>query len=154
MTYKDAFGMDVTYGVGEAVDKNGAVDVTHFGAVKQVQLNWDYDKDGIPSSLDLTIRSSKIPAGSVVIGARLVVLEAAATPATTVDVGLVELDAAAIDVDGIIASATLAGGCTPGAGALINAAPLAVDGYFVITPSTTTDAALGGLKAIIIVDYV
>lgn len=159
MTYKDAFGMDVTYGVGEAVDKNGGVDVTHFGAIKQVQLNWNYDKEGIPSATELTIRSSKIPAGSVIVSARLVVLKAAATAATTVDVGLVKLNNAAtdphvIDTDGLIDGGALAAGIVTGAGDLIGKPVGSDDGYLAIAPSASTDAALGGLEAVLIVEYV
>lgn len=159
MTYNDAFGMKVTYGNGEAVDKNGGVDVTHFGAIKQVQLNWNYDKDGIPSDTDLTIRSSKIPAGSVILSARLAVLKAAATPATTVNVGLVKIDNTAavpsvIDTDGLIAAGALAAGVLTGAGALVGKPVGNADGYISVTPSATTAAALGGLEAVLIVEYV
>lgn len=160
MSYTDAFGMQVTYGVGEAKDKNGTVDVTHFGAVKQITQVFDYDKDGIPECIGpdnkstLTIRSSKIPAGSVILSARVAVLHAAATAATTLDYGLVDLEAYEIDSDGLVADATCAAGLKTGAGALIGAAPLTKDGYIVVTPSATTAAALGGLKAVLIVEYV
>lgn len=159
MAYKDAFEMDVTYGVGEAVDKNGAVDVTHFGAIKQVQLNWNYNKDGIPSTTDLTIRSSKIPAGSAVLNARLVVLKAAATAATTVDVGLVDLDGNAIDADvgkdGLLDGVALSAGVKdPVASEAQIGTVVAEDGYIAVTPSALTDAALGGLEAVLIVEYV
>lgn len=160
MTYKDAFGMNVTYGNGEAKDTNGVVDVTHFGAVKQITQVFDFDKDGIPTCIGadnqstLTIRSSKIPAGSVIVSARLAVLKAAATPATTLDYGLVGLDAMEIDADGLIAGATCAAGLKTGEGALIGAAPLAKDGYIVVDPSADTAAALGGLVAVLIVEYV
>lgn len=153
MAYKDAFGMDVTYGVGEAVDKNGVVDVTHFGAIKQITQVFDYDKDGIPSALDLTIRSSKVPAGSAIVGAKLAVLKPGATTTTTLDVGLVELDSTAIDADGLVAGATCAAGLNVGAGALIGSV-LSVDGYVVVTPSATTDAALKGLYAVLVIEYI
>lgn len=155
MAYKDAFGMDVTYGVGEAVDKNGAVDVTHFGAIKQVQLNWNYDKDGIPSSSNLTIRSSKIPAGSAILNARLVVLKAAATAATTVDVGTCELDGTAIDADGLLDGVALSAGVKdPVASEALIGTVVTEDSYITVAPSAQTDAALGGLEAVLIVEYV
>lgn len=155
MAYKDAFGMDVTYGVGEAVDKNGVVDVTHFGAIKQLELNWDYDKDGIPSSTDLTIRSSKIPAGSAILNCRLVVLEAAATAATTVDVGTCKLNGTAIDADGLLDGVALSAGVKdPVASEALIGTVVAEDSYITVAPSAQTDAALGGLKAVLIVEYV
>lgn len=155
MAYKDAFGMDVTYGIGEAVDKNGVVDVTHFGAIKQLELNWDYDKDGIPSKSDLTIRSSKIPAGSAILNCRLVVLEAAATAATTVDVGTCELDGTAIDADGLLDGVALSAGVKdPVASEALIGTVVSEDSYVYLTPSALTDAALGGLKAVLIVEYV
>ena len=155
MAYKDAFGMDVTYGVGEAVDKNGVVDVTHFGAIKQVELVWDYDKDGIPSKSNLTIRSSKIPAGSAILDAKLVVLSAAATAATTVDVGTCELDGDAIDADGLLDGVALSAGVkTPVASEALIGTVTSVDNYIYLTPSANTAAALGGLKAVLIVNYV
>lgn len=153
MTYTDAFGMKVTYGVGEAKDANGVVDVTHFGAVKQIQQVIDFDKDGVPSTTDLTIRSSKVPAGSAILDARLVVLKAAATAATTVDVGTCKLDGTAIDADGLVAGAALSAGVKAGEGALINTV-VAEDSYISVAPSATTAAALGGLVAILIIDYV
>ena len=122
MSYVDAFGMTVTYGRDEAKDLNGLVDVTHFGAVHQITAKIDFDELGVPSASGLTIRSSKIPEGSAILDCKLVVLEAAATAATTVDVGTVTV------VD--------------------------KDSYIKITPSATTAAALGGLKAVLIVDYV
>lgn len=159
MTYKDAFNMDVTYGVGEAVDKNGAVDVTHFGAIKQIQLNWNYDKDGIPSATDLTIRSSKIPAGSAILNARLVVLKAAATAATTVDVGAVKLDGTATAQDtegnGLLDGVALSAGVKdPVASEVLIGKVVTEDSYIKIAPSAQTAAALGGLYAVLIVEYV
>lgn len=153
MTYTDAFGMKVTYGVGEAKDSNGVVDVTHFGAVKQIQQVIDFDKDGVPSTTDLTIRSSKVPAGSAILNARLVVLKAAATAATTVDVGTCKLDGTAIDADGLVAGAALSAGVKAGEGSLIGTV-VAEDSYISVAPSASTAAALGGLVAILIIDYV
>lgn len=155
MTYTDAFGMKVTYGVGEAVDKNGAVDVTHFGAIKQVQLAWNYDKDGVPSSSNLTIRSAKIPAGSAILNARLVVLKAAATAATTVDVGTCKLNGTAIDADGLLDGVALSAGVKdPVASEALIGTVVAEDSYISVAPSASTDAALGGLEAVLIVEYV
>ena len=110
MAYTDAFGMKVTYGRDEAVDENGLVDVTHFGAVHQITQLIDFDAYGVPSTTDLTIRSAKIPAGSAVLDCKLVVLSAAATAATTVDVGTVELDGTAIDEDGLLDGVALSAG--------------------------------------------
>ena len=155
MSYTDAFGMKVTYGTGEAVDKNGAVDVTHFGAVKQLELVFDYYKSGVPSKNDLTIRSSKIPAGSAILDAKLVVLKAAATAATTVDVGTCKLNGTAIDADGLLDGVALSAGVkTPVASEALIGTVVNEDSYITITPSATTAAALGGLRAILIVDYV
>lgn len=155
MTYKDAFGMDVTYGNGEARDANGVVDVTHFGAVKQIQQVIDFDKDGVPSTANLTIRSSKIPAGSAILNARLVVLKAAATAATTVDVGTCELDGTAIDADGLLDGVALSAGVKdPVASEALIGTVVAEDSYISVAPSATTAAALGGLYAVLIVEYV
>lgn len=153
MAYTDAFGMKVTYGRGEAVDANGVVDVTQFGAIHQVTQLIDFDKDGMPSAADLTIRSSKVPAGSAILSASLVVLKAAADATVTVDVGTVELDGTAIDEDGLVDGATLAAGVKAGAGLQISTV-MAKDGYIKVTPSSTDAADLKGLKALLIVEYV
>lgn len=155
MAYTDAFGMKVTYGRDEAVDKNGLVDVTHFGAIHQITQLIDFDADGVPSATDLTIRSAKIPAGSAVLDCKLVVLSAAATAATTVDVGTVELDGTAIDEDGLLDGVALSAGVkTPVASEALIGTVVAKDSYIKVAPSATTAAALGGLKAVLIVDYV
>ena len=153
MTYKDAFGMKVSYGAGEAKDSNGVVDVTHFGAVKQIQQVIDFDKEGMPSTEDLSIRSSKVPAGSAILSARLVVLQAAATASTTITVGTCKLNGTAIDADGLVASTALSAGVKAGEGALIGTV-VAEDSYISVAPSASTASALGGLKAILIIDYV
>lgn len=154
MTYTDAFGMKVNYGLGEAEDKNKVVDVTHFGAVKQVELSWDYDKEGIPSKSDLTIRSSKIPAGSAILDAKLVVLHAAATAATTVDVGTCKLNGTAIDADGLLDGVALSAGVKGVTAEALIGTVVSEDSYIYLTPSATTAAALGSLKAVLIVNYV
>lgn len=155
MAYKDAFGMDVTYGVGEAKDANGVVDVTHFGAIKQIQQVIDFDKDGVPSTTNLTIRSSKIPAGSAILNARLVVLKAAATVATTVDVGTCKLNGTAIDADGLLDGVALSAGVKdPVASEALIGTVVTEDSYISFAPSATTAAALGGLYAVLVVEYV
>lgn len=159
MTYEDAFGMKVTYGNGEARDANGVVDVTHFGAVKQIQQVIDFDKDGVPSTSDLTIRSSKIPAGSAVLNARLVVLKAAATAATTVDVGAVKLNGTATtqdpNGDGLLDGVALSAGVKdPVASEALIGKVVTEDSYISVAPSASTAAALGGLYAVLIVEYV
>ena len=153
MAYKDAFGMLVTYGRNEAVDENGLVDVTHFGCKHEITQLIDFDANGIPTATDLTIRSSKIPAGSAVLSAKLVVLVPATAAATTVDVGTVKLDGTAIDADGLVAAQALAAGVITGAGALVGTV-VAEDSYIKVTPSSTAAADLKGLKAVLIVDYV
>lgn len=155
MAYTDAFGMKVTYGVGEAKDANGVVDVTHFGAIKQIQQVIDFDKDGVPSTTDLTIRSSKIPAGSAILNARLVVLKAAATAATTVDVGTCKLNGTAIDADGLLDGVALSAGVKdPVASEALIGTVVTEDSYISVAPSATTAAALGGLYAVLVVEYV
>ena len=155
MSYTDAFGMTVTYGRDEAKDLNGLVDVTHFGAVHQITAEIDFDALGVPSATGLTIRSSKIPEGSAILDCKLVVLSAAATATTTVDVGTVELDGAAIDEDGLLDGVALSAGVkTPVASEALIGTVVAKDSYIKIAPSATTAAALGGLKAVLIVDYV
>lgn len=154
MSYKDAFGMNVTYGRDEAIDSNGLVTVNHFGARHQLVLDIDFDANGMPSASDLTIRSAKIPAGAAIVGADLVVLKAATDATVTVDVGTVELDGTAIDADGLVAAQALSAGVHTGAGALIGTVAGTEDGYVKVTPSSTAAADLKGLKALLIVDYV
>lgn len=156
MAYTDSFGMHVTYGLGEGKDLNGAVSEVTFGAIHQLSVDLDFDALGVPSVSDLTIRSAKIPTGSAILAAYLVVTKAAATAATTVDIGTVELDGTAIDADGLIDGATLAAGVKVGGDAseaLIDTI-VAKDSYIKIAPSATTAAALGGLKAKLIVEYI
>lgn len=154
MSYTDAFGMKVTYGRGEAKDLNGAVTEETLGAVHQISVDIDFDALGVPSVSDLTIRSAKIPAGAAILSARLVVAKAAATTATTVDVGTVKLNGTAIDEDGLIDGADLTAAVKTGAGALIGTINGTDDAYIKIAPSATTAAALGGLKGKLIVEYV
>lgn len=156
MAYTDAFGMKVTYGAGESKDLNGCVSEVTFGAIHQISVALDFDNLGVPSVTDLTIRSAKIPAGSAILSAYLVVTKAAATAATTVDIGTVELNGTAIDADGLIDGATLAAGVKAGGDAseaLIDTI-VAKDSYIKIAPSATTAAALGGLQGKLIVEYV
>lgn len=152
MSHLDAFGMVTTYGRGEGQDKNGAVSVTHFGSHYQLELDIDFDKNGVPSVEDLTIRSAKIPAGAAVLAAKVVVHKAAATASTTIKVGTSTLAGADIDDDGLVAATGLTAGVKAGAGALINTV-VAEDSYIKVTPSATTAAALGGLKGKVIVEY-
>lgn len=155
MAYIDAFGMKVNYGREEGVDENGLVDVTHFGCVHQITQLIDFDANGMPKATtdELTIRSSKVPAGSAVLSAKLVVLAPATAAATTVDVGTVKLDGTAIDEDGLVAAQALSAGVKEGEGALIGTV-VAEDSYIKVTPSSTAAADLKGLKAVLIVDYV
>lgn len=153
MTFNDAFGMKVTYGLGEAVDLNGCVSEVTFGAIHQISVDIDFDAMGVPSIEDLTIRSAKLPAGSVVLDAYLSVSNAAAQTATTVDIGTVKLNGTAIDADGLVAAAALSAGLKVGEGAVVKTA-VAEDSYIKITPSAATAEALGGLKAKLIIEYI
>ena len=153
MTFNDAFGMKVTYGLGEAVDLNGCVSEVTFGAIHQISVVIDFDALGVPSVSDLTIRNAKIPAGSVVLDAYLSVSNAAAQTATTVDIGTVKLNGTAIDADGLVAAAALSAGLKVGEGAVVKTA-VAEDSYIKITPSAATAEALGGLKAKLIIEYI
>lgn len=152
MSYKDSYGLVVTTGRDEAVDKNGLVSVTHFGGVYQLEMTIDYDAYGVPSVDEISIRNAKIPAGSAILSADLVVKTAAKTPATTVNIGTVKLDGTVVDADGLVAAQALSQGASVGAGALINTV-VAEDQYISVTPSAATDAALGGLKGKLIVTY-
>lgn len=153
MTFNDAFGMKVTYGLGEAVDLNGCVSEVTFGAIHQISVDIDFDAMGVPSIEDLTIRSAKLPAGSVVLDAYLSVSNAAAQTSTTVNIGTVKLNGTAIDEDGLVAAAALSAGLKVGEGAVVKTA-VAEDSYIKITPSVATAEALGGLKAKLIIEYI
>lgn len=153
MTFIDAFGMKVNYGLGEAVDLNGCVSEVTFGAIHQISVVIDFDALGVPSVSDLTIRSAKLPAGSVVLDAYLAVSSAAAQPGTTVNIGTVKLDGTAIDEDGLIAAEALSAGLKVGEGAVVDTT-VAEDSYIKITPSAVTAEALGGLKAKLIIEYI
>ena len=153
MTFNDAFGMKVTYGLGEAVDLNGCVSEVTFGAIHQISVEIDFDAMGVPSIEDLTIRSAKLPAGSVVLDAYLSVSNAAAQSSTTVSIGTVKLDGTAIDADGLVAAAALSAGLKVGEGAVVKTA-VAEDSYIKIAPSAATAEALGGLKAKLIIEYI
>lgn len=152
MSYKDSYGLVVSTGRDEGFDKNGAVSVTHFGGVYQLEIALDFDANGVPSTEDLSLRNAKIPAGAAILGADVVVHKAAATPATTVNVGTASLDGSAIDADGLVAAGALSAGVVVGEGALINTITTE-DSYISVTPSAATAAALGGLKGKIIVTY-
>lgn len=153
MTFTDAFGMKVTYGLGEAVDLNGCVSEVTFGAIHQISVVIDFDALGVPSVSDLTIRNAKLPAGSVILDVYLSVSNAAAKPATTVDIGTVKLNGTAIDADGLAAATALSAGLKVGEGALIDTV-VAEDSYIKITPSAVTAEDLGGLKAKLIIEYI
>lgn len=154
MTYIDDFGMEVGFGLGEGRELKNRTDVSE-NYIHEIVTDIDYDAYGLPSAnagSGFGRGIAKIPANSVIDEVKLFITSAAATPATTINVGVSEKDGTAIDADGLAAAATTGVGLQLGEGALVKASVGAEDGYITIT-SEGTAAALAGLKGKLIVTF-
>lgn len=103
----------------------------------------DFRYDDLPSNSTTDEGILKIPKGSFLVSARLIVLEAFVSGGlTTVDVGLVQTDGTAIDADGLFAALAKAsidavGKVAVGAGALVGAvSSLTVDAQVKVAVAT------------------
>lgn len=106
-------------------------------------LNWDFDFENIPGVSTVDAAVPTIPAGSVIVEARLEVLTVfAGDSINKFDVGLQETDGTEIDNDGLINDAAATSlGWTLGAGSLVGASVGTTDGQVVVSPLTAADAA-------------
>ena len=155
--YVGDFGVERFTGVAEAGNKNETSAILRFGAVHQIVCPVKVVDGVLTPAQNLTAGFgrgiAKVPAGSALFDAYVVVKGAAKTGAT-LDVGLAEKDGTAIDADGLVdgADATVKGIST-GAGALIDTV-IAEDGYVVVAAATGTAADFVDADITIIVEYV
>lgn len=156
MSYVDDFGMTVSYGVGEGQELKNRTDVS-TGAIHEIVTDIDYDRFGLPTANAGTAFGrgiAKIPAGSIIDDAVLYIHTAAATPATTVNVGISKKDGSVISADGLITGAELSTGAKYSSeAALIDEAIGADDGYIVVTSAGNAEA-LKGLKGKLVVKFI
>lgn len=157
MAYTDSFKLKQPVGLGEGKDPNGCVSEVTFGAIHQISVEIRGEDMPKADADSLTIRSAKLPVGCAVLSAMLVVEKEAATNSTTLKVGTVKLgNKDAVD-ENLIAAVALEDGVKNGAGALLDKIVKGDekkdDLYIKLTPSAT-GAALAGLKAKLIVEYV
>lgn len=155
--YLGDFGVERFTGVAEAGNKNEASAILRFGAVHQIVCPVKVVDGVLTPVANLTAGfgrgAAKVPAGSALFDA-YVVVKGAAKSGATLDVGLAEKDGTAIDADGLVDGATVdVKGISTGAGALIDAV-IAEDGYVVVDAATGTDADFADADITIIVEYV
>lgn len=101
-----------------------------------------FDYDNLPANNEYDQSIPTIPAGSVIVEARLVVSEAfSGGSVAKLDIGLNEADGTAIDADGLFNDAAITVGSEKGAGALIDASIGSNPGQIVVAPLTAADAA-------------
>lgn len=152
MAYKDSFKLTQHVGLGEGKDLNGCVSEVTLGALHQLSVEIRGEDMPKADAEALTIRAAKVPAGSAILSAIVVVEKPAHTAGSTMTIGTVELDGTDIDADGLVASANMSAGVKNGAGDLLDTV-VAKDSYIKIATSANAEA-LAGLKAKLIVEYV
>lgn len=156
MSYVDDFGMTVSYGVGEGQELKNRTDVS-TGAIHEIVTDIDYDRFGLPSANAGTAFGrgiAKIPAGSIIDDAVLYVTHAAATPATTLDVGIAKKDGTVISADGLIPDATTSTGAKYDASATLMDSSIGADDGYIVMTSAGNAAALKGLKGKLVVKFI
>lgn len=156
---KEGIKLERFTGVAEASNKNETSAILRFGAVHQIVCPVKVIDGALTPVANMTTGfgrgAAKVPAGSAIFDAYVVVKGTAATGAT-LDVGLAEKDGTAIDADGLVDGAAAdAKGISADsvAGALINTV-LAEDGYVVVDAATGTDADFANADITVIVEYI
>ena len=100
-TWTNADGLDVGFGTRDSKNINGATVQTE-GNVESFSMILDWDTLPTAAPLLPSTKSVPIPAGSAIHSATLRVIVAFTSGgATTLDIGLRELDGTVIDLDGI-----------------------------------------------------
>lgn len=155
--YVGDFGVERFTGAAEAGNKNETSAILRFGAVHQIVCPVKVVDGVLTPVANLTTGFgrgiAKVPAGSALFDA-YVVVKGAAKSGATLDVGLSEKDGTPIDADGLVDGAAVdAKGISTGAGALIDTV-IAEDGYVVVDAATGTDADFVDADITIIVEYV
>lgn len=153
MAWIDEYGIERDNGRESTLEENRASHVTTYGAKHQLVVEIDADLYGLPRANKpdgtFSIAVAKVPAGSAVLSALLLVREAA-TDSTTVNVGLCKQSGAELDKDGlIVAGSVSATGLVEGSGALIKKV-VAEDGYIVVEADS---GEAKGLKASLVVEF-
>lgn len=156
--YTSAGGARHTYGPiadpSTAPDPSGSKEST-YGNIHEIE--WNFTHDNLPGvgnvGKDAVVK--RIPAGSLVVAAYILVSEDfdSTSGTTTVDIGTQDSAAAAIDADGIATDVVTADGSNVGVfvgdGALIGAVSHATkDSFLSVTPSAS-DLTAGQAKVIV-----
>lgn len=148
MSWVDEYGIRRAHGRDETEGSNNAAPVTTFGAMRQVVIDIDYDENGLPT----LEHAAKVPAKGCVYDAVMVVRTASAQ-AATINVGTYRKDGTVIDEDGLLAGSSVnATGFVQGEGVLID--KLVDEDSFIKVTSSSSAAALKGLKACIVIEYI
>ena len=148
MSWVDEYGIKRTNGRDETEGSNNAAPVTTFGAMRQVVIDINYDENGLPT----LEHAAKVPATGCVYDAVMVVRTASAQ-AATIHVGTYKKDGTAIDEDGLLSGASVnAKGFVQGEGVLID--QVVDEDSFIKVTSGSSAAALKGLKARIVIEYI
>ena len=155
--YVGDFGVERFTGAAEAGNKNETSAILRFGAVHQIVCPVKVIDGVLTPVANLTTGFgrgiAKVPAGSALFDAYVVVKGAAKTGAT-LDVGLVDKAGVAIDADGLVDGADVTvKGISTGTGALIDTV-IAKDGYVAVVAATGTAADFVDADITIIVEYV
>lgn len=159
MVWTNDDGLRVRFGNELGKPALSGVPRDNAGSIQNMEIILDTQNDDFPAFGTPAFVSeplSAIPDGAIILGARLIVLEAfTSAGAPTLDAGLKEQDGTEIDHNGLFSAIALAslatvGAVVAGAGALINTA-LAANGYAAVNVNVA-DYTAG--KALIQVEYV
>jgi len=128
--------------------------VSTYGLVREQRVRLDA-LEGLPGSVDNDEVHEVIPAGSLILSARVYFSESpnSTSGTTTVDIGVTEPDGTAVDADGLVVDVAADGsvfGWVVGDGALVGTS-VAVDAQ--ITAVASTDDLTAG-KGVLVVEYV
>lgn len=146
-------GVTVHYGP-RAIDSTDVGAEGYKGRVVTRTLDLTYADIDNPTAINHGTYSglhAEVPAGAVILSARVIVTTAFNGTSPTINFGLVDADGAAIDVDGFIAGGSLASNAVvAGSGALVGDALSAKGWLYAI--NTATDSTAGA--ATLVLEYV
>lgn len=160
MAHIDEFGIQRTYGVDEVSETNRASHIATFGAYKQLVIDIDYDKHGLPKANradgSFGLGVAKVPAGTTPMSCILVTREANSAVNLTAklckkagaDLTTPELGTFAVTETTAARPATLLSGEGEGLDKMVK------EDAYIKVDSLNSASELKGLKARLIVEFI